>query len=128
MEEIKDKSCWPEKGSFRESVLHESEPDVEVGDDHDQYDMEVEKPRKEKKPKKRKASLPSMKKASVADKKRKKEVLSERDILMKLRMKLQLFLQNKEPYTEQDFIKADEYLNSAENIKMNIELFKVLDC
>jgi hypothetical protein len=136
MEEIKNKSGWPEKGSFRDVVLFESEyePDVVVGEDHDPYDMEVDKPEpKEKKPKKRKASLPSTTRVSAAGKKQKKDaqserVVSERDVLMKLRMKLQMFLQNKDQYTEQDFMKADEYLKGAENIKMNIELFKVFDC
>lgn len=54
-----------------------------------------------------------------------KKDLTLKESLLRLRMKLQMFLQQKESYTQSDFDTANIHLLETEKISMNADLFRV---
>lgn len=55
-----------------------------------------------------------------------KPMVSLKEQAMRLRMKLQTFLQQPGEYTPADYEKASNFLLDAEKLEMDLQMFKVL--
>jgi hypothetical protein len=117
--DIEDPQLWPSKGQFEHAF---------------QVPVEFEPEPKRDQPKRRKSEGSTAVKETKKRRntmeaevpaKRVKSTLSPKDQLLRLRMKLQMFLQQKEAYVEQDFKSASEYLSQTETLSMDIDLFRV---
>jgi hypothetical protein len=71
------------------------------------------------------AAKPAKKRKSEPKPVPNKKQKTDKDQLLRLRMKLQMFLQQKDAYTEQDYLSASAHVAQTEQLSMDIELFKV---
>ncbi|KAJ3274096.1 hypothetical protein HDV01_003589 [Terramyces sp. JEL0728] len=113
LDEIKDKNTWPVKHQY-----DDFDPDQESKEKKKRKSLPA--PKEDKKETKRRKSMPA---ASAEKKLKLKPIVISREKLLRLRKKLQLFLQQ-EQYTEKDYKLANEYLVEAEKITIDLDLFK----
>ncbi|KAJ3363012.1 hypothetical protein HDU91_003150 [Kappamyces sp. JEL0680] len=130
LDDIKDLSKWPAKGQFDNYDQLQELAAGELDFDDDDGEPEMKKRRKsssaveggaEKKKRKRNTEDPSELKRKVE---KSRPEVSPKDRLLKLRMKLQLFLQQKDPYQKTDYEKANGYLTETEKVEMDVTLFR----
>ncbi|KAJ2997050.1 hypothetical protein HDV02_005920 [Globomyces sp. JEL0801] len=138
VKEADDPSSWPEKGQFADYEIP-AKPEYmdESEDDTPEAPVKEKKVRRKSTPavsttaetasKKRKRRVTTndvdLEKTSSAAKKPKPE-LNPRDKLARLRMKLQIFLQKKEAYVENDYDVASNFLSETEKVPMDVDLFR----